>query len=103
MLALFLRQRLNELLQEVGSVETLLIDTTEHTIQVSLQLEGESDSLRCDVKSYKILAEGEKRYLLLGETTASKQWIEILVRKFLVGKRINLPAEYGELVERLLG
>ncbi len=102
-LGLFLRQRLNDLLQEVGVVETLAIDTSAHTLTADIRLEDEPAVVHVDVRSYKIVVEGGNRYLLLGETSVSKRWMEVLVRRHLVGKRIALPEEYADLVERLLG
>jgi hypothetical protein len=103
MLALFLRQRLNDVLQDAGTVESLSIDTQERVIHLALRLEGEADPVTCDVRGYNILSAGEARYLQIGETTVSKGWLDVLVRRFLVGKRFRLPGEYGDLVKRLLG
>jgi len=102
-LGMFLRQRLNDLLQEVGSVESFAIDTSTHTLAIDLALDDEPSSIHIDVRSYKILEEGGEKYLLLGETSVSKKWMETLVRRHIVGKRFALPAEYADIVERLLG
>ncbi len=102
-LGLFLRQRLNDLLQEVGAVESLAIDTSAHTLTIDIRLEDEPDLVHVDVRGYKVVADGAGRHLLLGETSVSKRWMEILVRRHLVGKRLALPEEYADLVERLLG
>ena len=102
-LGLFLRQRLNELLQEIGAVESLAIDTEAHTLAVAISLEGETSIVDIAVRSYKIIVEGERRFLVIGETSVTKPWMETLVRRYLLGKRIALPSEYGDLVERLLG
>ncbi len=103
MIGLFLRQRLNDLLQEVGSVEALAIDTENKTLKVELQLEGEPTPVTLDVRSYRIIVEQGKSFLQIGETAVSREWMQTLVRRFLVGKRIALPEEYSDLVERLLG
>ena len=102
-LSLFLRQRINDLLQEMGSVESLSINTTDHTLHAAIQLEDEPALVELEIRGYKILTEGEQRFLQLGETTVSKRWLEIVIGRFLVGKRIALPSEYADLVERLLG
>ncbi len=102
-LGLFLRQRLNELLQEVGAVESLAIDTEAHTLAIALHLEGETSTVEIAARSYRIIVEGDRRFLVVGETSVTKPWMETLVRRYVVGKRIALPEEYGDLVERLLG
>lgn len=102
-LALFLRQRLNDLLQEVGSVASLAIDTESRTLKIELLLEDEATPVVIDVRSYRIVVEDGKSYLLIGETSVSKAWMQTLVRRYVTGKRFALPGEYADLVERLLG
>ena len=103
MLSLFLRQRLRELLADVGDVRSLAIDSAARTISASIELEGEASPLDVLLRGYGFEREGEQVYLVFSGVEASRPWVSTAVKKFLKRPRVRIPDEYADIAERLLG
>jgi hypothetical protein len=102
-LSLFLRQRLNDLLGGAGSAEAFSVNTADHTIAIRLQLAGEREPLDLLIKEYRIQRLGERHVLTFEEIGTSREWVNVLLKRFLTVKRFDIPDEYGDLAENLLG
>ncbi len=102
-LSLFLRQRLNDLLGDVGSAEALAVNSADHKIAVRLRLVGETEPFDVLITRYRIDQVDGKHVFSFEEIGTSRQWANVLLKKYLTVRRFDIPEEYGDLAERLLG
>ena len=103
MLSLFLRQRINDLLGEVGTAEALSVNSADKKIAIRLQLAGEDHPLDVLISDYRIEQMDGHHVFKFKEIGTSREWVNLMLRKFLTVKRFDIPREYGDLAEKLLG
>ena len=103
MLSLFLRQRLRELLGDIGEVRSLVIDSSAHDVQMSIVLEGEAEPVRIHVTRYALTRDGKTLVLTFDEVETSRVWVNRALHRFLPNPRFEIPDEYADIAERLLG
>ena len=101
-LSLFLRARIAELVKDFGSVVAFSIDTAQRSISLDLQLKGETQNLEVRISDYAIERKGDRRVFKCKEIVASSEWVDIILKRLVKAKPIEIPEEYAELAERLL-
>lgn len=103
MLASFALPMLNNAwLKPYGQATALKLNSTDKSLEITLQLKGESEPLRIEVQEYKVVEDGEKTSLIIERLTTSREWMTELARNFLIGKRLELPAEAAGMLGRAL-
>ena len=70
---------LNLKLKPYGSMTKLEIDTTNKTVNIDLELKGETESIRVIVSNYKLVESGNCTYLEVGNITASREWMNMVL------------------------
>jgi hypothetical protein len=78
--------------ERYGRLLDLRIRSREKTIGAVLMLAGESDEVRIEVTRYRIIASGGEHALVIESITASREWLQLMLEDFLVGKPIPVPS-----------
>lgn len=92
----------NAWLKPYGQATALRLNSTDKSLEITLQLKGESDPLRIEVQEYKVLEEADKTFIVIERLTTSREWMTELARNFLIGKRLELPAEAAGMLAKAL-
>lgn len=71
----------------------LSIDTQTRRVRVRLELVGESEPIEVEVTKYNLKNDDSGARLIIDEATASREWVAIALREFVVGRTIELPAK----------
>lgn len=79
-------------IERYGRLLDLRIRSREKTIGAVLMLAGESDEVRIEVTRYRIIASGGEHALVVESITASREWLQLLLEDFLIGKPIPVPS-----------
>ena len=79
----------------------LSIDTKKRRIRVRLELLGEAEPIEVEITKYNLKNKDSGARLTIEEATASREWLAVALREFLVGQSINLPAKAGALLKLL--
>jgi len=93
------KETVNFKLKEYGEIVEFTLDSDEKTITLEILLEGEMEALRVEVKSYVIVQEDEKHFLLAKDIITSRAWINTLAEKYLYGQKLQIPAEYVKMLK----
>jgi hypothetical protein len=101
-LALAGRRLLNTRLRGIGEITELAIDTGAHTLHAHVSLAGESRPICVLVNRYEVDRSGEHASLTLLDASASRQWLDEALRRFVLGQRITIPPRAAVLL-KLLG
>ena len=79
----------------------LSIDTKKRHIRVRLELLGEAEPIEVEITKYNLKNKDSGARLTIEEATASREWLAVALREFVVGQSINLPAKAGALLKLL--
>ena len=100
-LAFTVRLAINTQLRSIGEMTELSIDTKKKRVRVRLELVGEKEPIELEILRYNLKAKGETAHVTIEEATASREWLNVALREFLVGQDITIPAKAGALLKLL--
>jgi hypothetical protein len=73
----------NQTQNRYGHMTTIQIDSTAKSIQVELELKGETSPIEIVVASYQISTESGETFIELGDIKTSREWINQLINDYL--------------------
>lgn len=79
----------------------LSIDTKSKTVRVRLELLGEMEPIEVQVTKYSLKSKGDQTTLVIEDATASREWLAVALREFVVGQSVPVPAKAGALLKLL--
>jgi hypothetical protein len=100
-LAFTARVAINRRLKSIGEMTELSIDTKEKRIWVRLDLVGEKEPIEVEILRYHLKTNGETVYITIEEATASREWLTVALREFVVGQDITIPTKAAALLKLL--
>jgi hypothetical protein len=80
---------LNLKIKPYGAMTKLEIDTANKTVNLVLELKGETQPIRVIVSNYRLVDSGKCTFFELGEITASREWINALLAEPAVKEQIK--------------
>lgn len=81
--------------EKFGKIVELKLDSANKEIHLDILLKGESDPVTIHVKRYDILSEGGRHFIVAGDITVSREWMEALAREYVSGRRFEIPDTYS--------
>ena len=100
-LAFTVRVAINTKLRSIGQMTEISIDTKNKRVRVRLELLGEKEPIDVEVLRYSLKEKGETTYITIEEATASREWLTVALREFVVGQDLALPAKAGAVLKFL--
>jgi hypothetical protein len=86
-----------------GEVQSLVLDTKEHSLELKILLNGESDAVDMSIGYYEINdSVPEKPVVVLNQITASRQWMQELAADNIEGKTIEIPVKLAPMIKMVL-
>ena len=79
----------------------LSIDTKNKRVRVRLELLGEEEPIDVEILRYSLKEKGETTYITIEEATASREWLTLALREFVVGRDLALPAKAAAVLKFL--
>jgi len=95
------RTFLNGKLRGIGEVTDLTLDTKRHAFAVRLHLLGEAEPIDVQVNKFVIKRRGDEATLTVLDATASRQWLDAVLRQFVIGQSFVVPPK-AEAVLKVL-
>ena len=86
------RTYVNGLIARYGHVRELKIDSRAKTVALVCELKGETDPVIVHVEAYRIVADGELRFVEITACSCSRVWLHNLLHDHLRDRRLKLPA-----------
>jgi hypothetical protein len=100
-LAFTARVTSNSWLKGIGEMTELSIDTKKRCVRVRLELLGEAEPIEVEITKYNLENKDSGARLTIEEATASREWLTVALREFVVGRSIEIPAKVGALLKLL--
>jgi hypothetical protein len=69
----------------------LEIDSKSKTIHVQLKLKGESEPITITVGRYEVVDENGTTFLEVKEIAASREWMDVVLRDYVPGRKFEVP------------
>ena len=79
----------------------LSIDTKKRRVRVHLELVGEAEPIEVEITKYNLKNKESGARLTIEEATASREWLNVALREFVVGRTIKIPPKAGALLKLL--
>ncbi len=86
------RAYVNDVIKKYGRVDDLTIDSKRRRIEVVCTLEGEVSAIGVSIEKYRIERADGKTFIEVLDSTATRPWMQAVMRDHLHGRRIELPA-----------
>jgi hypothetical protein len=93
-----LKKILEPRVKRYGRLARITLDSAQRSILIELLLHGETEPVALSIGRYDIVTEAERRFLVMHDIRASREWIERLAQDFLEGRTMRIPAA----LERIL-
>lgn len=82
----------NKVISAYGKVDELSIDSKRSRIEVVCQLNGEVAPIGVTIEKYRVEEEGAKKYIQVLDSSATRPWLQAVMRDHLHGRRLELPS-----------
>jgi HSP20 family molecular chaperone IbpA len=79
----------------------LSIDTKKKTARVQLDLRGETEPIEIEITRYSLKIKGEEAQVTVEEVNASREWLVVALRRFVVSRSFRWPAAAGTFLKLL--
>lgn len=100
-LAFTARLAANTKLRGIGEMTELSIDTKKKRVRIRLELLGEKEPIELEIVKYSLKNKGRAMHLTVEEATASREWLAVALREFVVGETLTVPKKAGALLKLL--
>ena len=96
-----LRCVLNNMLKEFGVMTSILIDSKSKSIAIEVELKGEDRPISIKIKEYVVEPDGDGSLLKIGDISFSREWMDVIAKKFLANRKLSIPVS-PDLLEQIL-
>ncbi|HTG43526.1 MAG TPA: hypothetical protein VK633_03230 [Verrucomicrobiae bacterium] len=86
---------------DYGEVLDFKIDSRGRSAEVQVLLKGEREKLAINIEEYEIVT-GPEDYIVVKRARASREWVNAVMRNFLINKRHKIPSQYSSMVKLVL-
>ena len=95
------RTAVNAKLRGIGHMTHLSIDTQNKRVRVRLELIGEHEPIEIDITKYHLKHNDRGARITIEGATASRQWLNVALREFVIGESFPIPAKAEALLKLL--
>ena len=79
-------------IERYGRLLDLRIHSRGRSLSAVVLLAGEREEIEVEVGKYRIVGERGAHALVVERASASREWIQLLLEDFVVGKRLPIPS-----------
>ena len=88
---------------DYGEVLDFKLDTQAQKGELHVHLKGERDRLTVHLDGWRMVSEGGNDYIVVKHAHASREWVNAVMRNYLIGKKHKIPAQYSSMAKMVLG
>ena len=96
------KQFLSSYLQKYGKMLNFSVQPDTKKIYAEILLKGEETPIKLTLDGYEIGGSADKPTLRVAKVSASREWLEVVLREFVEGRPIDLPPKAAPLLKLLL-
>jgi hypothetical protein len=88
-------------LADYGEVLDFKISSRDRSAELQVLLKGEREKLAIYIEQYEVIS-ADKDYIIVQRARASREWVNAVLRNFVIGQRHQIPPQYGSMVKLVL-
>lgn len=89
-------------IQPYGRMLSFSIDSKTSRIRLEVLPKGETQPITINIDEYALTTVAGADFIVIKKASASREWIDALLKDFAIGKTLPLPVKYGHLVKSVL-
>ena len=93
---------LSSYIQKYGKMLNFSVQPDTKKIYAEILLKGENSPIKITLDGYEIDGPPGKPTLTVAKASASREWLEVVLKEFVEGKPIELPPKAAPLLKLLL-
>ena len=97
-LSMLIKSFVNEKFGMYGEVSDVAIDSKNNKLVAQVLLKGERERVTATIDRYDIERVGEEHFIVLKRFSSSREWLTLLLNRFLKDKRYKLPAAVSKFL-----
>ncbi len=97
-----LERVLQSQLERYGRVVSFQMSSQRSSARLELLLKGEVEAMTINLERYTIESDEGGAWLAIQEASASREWMTLALKDFVVGKRLPIPEKYLGVAKMLL-
>ena len=87
---------------DYGEVLDFKISSAERTAELRVLLKGEKEPLGVSIEKYEISSSGSEDYIIVRRAHASREWVNAVLKNFLIDHKHKIPAQYSSMAKMVL-
>ncbi|MGE5399561.1 MAG: hypothetical protein ACM3S2_04100 [Ignavibacteriales bacterium] len=93
---------INIMLEGIGSLSGLSIDSKNKAIQLIVALRGETEPVKVTIKEYEITNKNNTNYIIIHRLDASREWMNAAFEKYMKDRKFEIPSQYDFIIRQTL-
>ena len=90
-------------LADYGEVLDFRISSADRNAELHVLLKGEKEPLTVRIEKYELSSVGDEDFIIVKAAHTSREWVDAVLRNFLIDKRHKIPAQYASMAKMVLG
>ena len=86
-----------------GDVLAFNFSSRDRSVEMHVLLKGESEKLAVYVTNFEILRRTDGDYVVVRSARASREWVNAVLRNFVIDKPQKIPEQYAGMARMVLG
>ena len=96
-----LKSWLTRELLDYGEVLDFSVNSRARSAELHIHLKGEPEKLTVHIEDYELLP-GDRDYIIVRRARASREWVNAVLRNFVLHKKHPIPSQYATMVKLVL-
>jgi hypothetical protein len=92
----------NSLVADYGRLDNIDLDSSSKNINISMFLKGEKENISIEIADYEVVKSKNQNFIQLHNVKTSREWLNIVLDKYFIDRRIEIPKSYIGIVKLLL-
>ena len=93
----------NQFLAEYGEISDLKINKDNHSVTVSVLLNGDDTPITINIDEYEIVKTDQSVSIVVKAADSDKAWLNTAIKNFLIGKPYAVPANAVPFLDGIIG
>ena len=89
-------------LADYGELLDFSFNSRQRSVELHVLLKGETERLTVQVEDYEITRQGEADWVIVKRAQASREWVNAVLRNFVIGKPQLIPEQYAGMAKLIL-
>lgn len=88
---------------DYGEVLDFDFSSRDRSVQMHVLLKGEREPLTVQVSDYEVARRADGDFIVVKSARASREWVNAVLRNFVIGKPHRIPEQYSAVARMVLG